>query len=48
MPIMPRTSSKCQKIAEDVLGKKKKSGSDKAKDSKKEQRLTVEETSKQK
>lgn len=44
MPIMPRTSSKCQKISDDILGKKKKSGKDKAKDSEKERGLTFEES----
>lgn len=43
MPIMPRTSGKCQKIADDILGKKPKKTT---KPSKKEQKLNFEESSK--
>jgi hypothetical protein len=47
MPIMPRTSGKCRKIAEDILGKKpKKTNTDK--ESTKERKLNSEESSKAK
>lgn len=46
MPIMPRTSNKCQKIADDILGKKKKPGTKKEpQESEKDARLTFEESS---
>ena len=49
MPIMPRSNDKCQKIVDDILGKKhKKSGKGPKKESDKEARLTFEETAKAK
>jgi len=49
MPVMPRTNEKCQKIADNILGKKKKRPSSVKgieKKDEKDRRLTFEETSK--
>ena len=43
MPVMPRTSEKCQKIADRIQGKNKKRGT--RKKSKTETRIAHEETS---
>ncbi|MCK9570527.1 hypothetical protein M0R72_16385 [Candidatus Pacearchaeota archaeon] len=45
MPAMPRTSKKCQKIADAIQGKSKKKGSKEGPKTETEKRVAYEETS---